>query len=201
MSNTPPIDYQALPWARIREQYEKTAISLRMLARQWGLGSKNVIQRKIKAEGWVRRLGNIASHLALAQVAALEPDHELPIPRLPPRGRNGNGRDHPQKVAADTLRDEADVVTILTARTLAQMQTKRILRQLKVAEDIQEAGLSIVRCLIEVLKGDEAKVPQALERLLGVAPAGETMAGLLKAAAEAIDRGVVMERRALGMDW
>jgi hypothetical protein len=51
-----------------------------------------------------------------------------------------------------------------------------------------------------VLNADEAKVGEHIKRLSAICPDGEKMTGLLKSAVEAIDRGVIIERRALGMD-
>jgi hypothetical protein len=73
-----------------------------------------------------------------------------------------------------------------------------VLRQLEFAEKIQEAGRAILRHLVGVLTGEEDGMGEHIKRLTAVSP--EKMAGLLKLAVEAIDRGVIIERRALGMD-
>ena len=73
-----------------------------------------------------------------------------------------------------------------------------MLRQLEFAEKIQEAGRAILRHLVGVLTGEEDGMGEHIKRLTAVSP--EKMAGLLKLAVEAIDRGVIIERRALGMD-
>jgi hypothetical protein len=80
------------------------------------------------------------------------------------------------------------------------MQAKRISHQLALAGEIQKAGLSIINRVVGVLEDpDETKVGEHIKRLIAISP-DDKLAGLLKAAAEAIDRAVVMERRALGMD-
>jgi hypothetical protein len=90
--------------------------------------------------------------------------------------------------------------TPLTARALATMQSQRVLRQLEIAEEIQEAGRNILRLLIRVMTDTDDKVGDHIKRLIAICPGGEKLATLVKAAAEAIDRAVVIERRALGMD-
>src|SRR4029077_10485117 len=105
-----------------------------------------------------------------------------------------------EKVDPQTLREEAEAATILTARGIATMQAKRISHQLALAGEIQKAGLSIINRVVGVLEDpDETKVGEHIKRLIAISP-DDKLAGLLKAAAEAIDRAVVMERRALGMD-
>jgi hypothetical protein len=186
----PKSEYQGCPWHKIREQYETTDISLRMLATQHGIKSKTVIERRIKNEAWTRNPGRIASHLALVEVAAFEQAaSDLPEPSQ-----------EAEKVDAQTLREEADAATILTARGIATMQTKRISHQLALARDIQNAGMSIIKRLVGVLEADDRDVGEHIKRLIAISPEGEKMASLLKAASEAVDRAVAMERRALGMD-
>lgn len=181
-------EYQTLPWRQIREQYETTDVSLRMLAMQWRLASKTTLARKISNEGWTRRIATIATHLSLLEVAgASEP------PPPPPDGEA-------EKIDGDTLHREADPSIPLTARKLAAMQSQRVLRQLEFAEQVQEAGRAILRHLLGVLTGEEDKVGGHIKRLISIGPDGEKLATLMKAAAEAIDRGVIIERRALGMD-
>ena len=105
-----------------------------------------------------------------------------------------------EKVDAQTLREEAEAATTLTARGIATMQARRISHQLALATDIQNAGMSIIKRLVGVLEADDGDVGEHIRRLIAISPEGEKMASLLKAASEAIDRAVVMERRALGMD-
>jgi hypothetical protein len=181
-------EYQALPWRQIREQYETTDVSQRALAMQWNIASKTTLTRKITDEGWTRRIAHIATTLALLQVA--EASDPSPV-------RN----DEAEKIDGDTiLRREADAATPLTARALAAVQSQRVLRQLEFAEKIQEAGRAILRHLLGVLTGEEDKVGEHIKRLLAICPNGEKLATLVKSAAEAIDRAVTIERRALGMD-
>ncbi len=180
-------EYQVLPWRQIREQYETTDVSQRALAMQWNIASKTTLTRKITDEGWTRRIANIATTLALIQVAEASDPSSV---------RNGEA----EKIAGDTLRREADATIPLTARALAAMQSQRVLRQLEFAEQIQEAGRAILRHLLGVLTGEEDKVGGHIKRLISIGPDGEKLATLMKAAAEAIDRGVTIERRALGMD-
>jgi hypothetical protein len=180
-------EYQVLPWRQIREQYETTDVSQRALAMQWNIASKTTLTRKITDEGWTRRIANIATTLALVQVAEASDPSSV---------RNGEA----EKIAGDTLGREADATIPLTARALAAMQSQRVLRQLEFAEKIQEAGRAILRHLLGVLTGEEDKVGEHIKRLLAICPDGEKLATLVKSAAEAIDRGVIIERRALGMD-
>lgn len=179
-------EYQALPWPSIREQYETTDISLRMLAMQHGLSSKTVLIRKVKAEGWTRRVNSIANLLSLAELAGIDPAPAV--------------AGVAEKVDADSLREEADRVTIITARALATLQTACTREQLSLARNIQTAGLAIIERIRGVLVAPEAEVSEHIKRLIAISPDGEKLAGLIKAAAEVIDRAVVMERRALGMD-
>jgi hypothetical protein len=186
----PKPKYQALSWHKIREQYETTDISLRMLATQHGIKSKTVIERRIKDEAWTRKIGRIASHLAMVEVAAFEQATSEPVEPY----------QEAEKVDAETLREEAEAATILTPRGIATMQAKRISHQLALAKDIQNAGLAVIEHLVGVLKDrDEATVGDHIKRLIAISP-DDKLATLLKAASEAIERGVVMERRALGMD-
>ena len=183
-------EYLALPWDLIRAQYENTAISIRKLAQLHGLSSKTILLRKIKGEGWTRHVGAIATHLSLLQIPGMG---SAPIPEVEREERK-------ERVDAQSRRDEGAAATILTARALAALQSARIRHQMALAEEIQEAGLAVIRCLIGVLKAPEASVGDHIKRLIAVSPDGEKMAGLLKSAVEAIDRGVIIERRALGMD-
>jgi hypothetical protein len=182
----PRPEYQALPWRQIREQYETTDVSQRALAMQWNIASKTTLTRKITDEGWTRRIAHIATTLALLQVAEASD----------PSVRNGEA----EKIAGDTLRREADAAIPLTERALAAMQSQRVLRQLEIAEEIQKAGRAILHHLLGVLTGEEDKVGEHIKRLLAICPDGEKLATLVKSAAEAIDRAVIIERRALGMD-
>jgi hypothetical protein len=110
----PRPEYQALPWRQIREQYETTDVSQRALAMQWNIASKTTLTRKITDEGWTRRIANIATTLALLQVA--EASDPSPAP-------NGEAK----KIDGDTLHREADASPLLTARALATMQSQRVL--------------------------------------------------------------------------
>jgi hypothetical protein len=154
---------------------------------QWNIASKTTLTRKITDEGWTRRIATIATHLSLLQVAEAS-DHSP--------AANGEA----EKINGDTLRREADVSPLLTARALATMQSQRVLRQLEIAEEIQEAGRNILRLLTGVLTDTDDKVSEHIKRLIAICPDGEKMSALVKAAAEAIDRAVIIERRALGMD-
>ena len=80
------------------------------------------------------------------------------------------------------------------------MQSQRVLRQLEFAEEIQETGRDILRLLPGVLTDTDDKVGEHVKRLIAICPDGEKLATLVKSAAEAIDRAVIIERRALGMD-
>ena len=183
----PRPDYQALPWWQIREQYETTDASLRALAMQWNIASKTTITRRITDEGWIRRIAYIATTLELLQVA------EASDPSPAPEGES-------EKIDGGTLHREADASPLLTARALATMQSQRVLRQLEIAEEIQEAGRNILRLLTGVLTDTDDKVGEHIKRLIAICPDGEKLATLVKSAAEAIDRAVIIERRALGMD-
>ena len=184
----PRPEHQALPWQQIREQYETTDISLRALAMRWRLASKTTLARKINNEGWTRRIATIAMLPSLLQVA--DASEQPPPPDS-----------EAEKIDGDTLpRREADPSIPLTARKLAAMQSQRVLRQLEFAEAIQETGRAMLRHLLGTLTGDEDKMGEHVKRLTAVSQDGEKMAGLLKLAVEAIDRGVIIERRALGMD-
>jgi hypothetical protein len=77
--------------------------------------------------------------------------------------------------------------TPLTARALATMQSQRVLRQLEIAEEIQEAGRNILRLLIGVMTGTDDKVGEHIKRLIAICPDGEKLATLVKSAAEAIE--------------
>jgi hypothetical protein len=154
---------------------------------QWNIASKTTLTRKITDEGWTRRIAHIATTLSLLQVS------EASDPSPAPDGEV-------EKINGDALRREADASLPLTARQLAAMQSQRVLRQLEIAEEIQEAGRNILRLLTGVLTDTDDKVGEHIKRLIAICPDGEKMATLVKAAAEAIDRAVVIERRALGMD-
>jgi hypothetical protein len=177
-----PPKYDHLPWDAIRLQYETTDVSLRMLAMQHGIASKTVLIRRIAAEGWTRQVNNIAMLLAVKGLAAA--------------GRAGQA----EPIDADTLREEADNATLLDARAMAQMHSARIRSQLALAGDIQRTGVAIMRRLLGVLEGTEAEVADHLKRLIAISPEGEKLSSLIKAVADATDRAVIMERRALGMD-
>jgi hypothetical protein len=174
-------EYQALPWRQIREQYETTDVSQRALAMQWnnpqdhrrGLDPTHRPYRHHPRAAPGRRSERF---LAGAQRRGREDRRRH---HSAPRG----GRRHP-----------------LTARALATMQSQRVLRQLEIAEEIQKAGRAILRHLLGVLTGEEDKVGEHIKRLLAICPDGEKLATLVKSAAEAIDRAVIIERRALGMD-
>ena len=56
------------------------------------------------------------------------------------------------------------------------MQSQRVLRQLEIAEEIQETGRAILRHLSGVLTGDEDKVGEHVKRLIAICPDGEKMA-------------------------
>ena len=105
-----------------------------------------------------------------------------------------------ERVDAQSRRDDKAAATILTAGELAALQSARIRHQMALAEEIQEAGLAIIRCLMGVLKAPEASVGDHIKRLIVVGPDGEKTTALLKSAVEAIYRGVIIERRALAMD-
>ena len=68
-----------------------------------------------------------------------------------------------------------------------------MLRQLEIAEEIQEAGRNILRLLIGVMTDTDDKVGKHIKRLIAICPDGEKLATLVKSAAEAIDRAVVIE--------
>ena len=184
MTFTP--EYRDLPWPQIRQQYETTDISIRQLAMQRGLASKTTLVRKIREEGWTRNIASIATHLSLVHVA-------------------GGGEPPPadgeaEKIDGDTLRREADAAFFLTARNLASMQSRRVLRQVEIAEEIQAAARAIVRRIAGVMTDDEDMVAHHIQRLSSLCPDGEKLATLVKSAADALDRAVVIERRALGME-
>ena len=162
----PRPEYQALPWRQIREQYETTDVSLRALAMQWGMASKTTLARKINNEGWTRRIATIATTLELLQVAEASD---------PPPAPDGEA----EKIDGDTLRREADASPPLTARALAAMQSQRVLRQLEIAEEIQEAGRNILRLLTGVLTGTDDKVGEHIKRLIAIGPDGEKLATLI----------------------
>ena len=184
----PKAENLALPWDLIRVQYENTDVSIRKLAQLHGLSSKTILLRKIKGQGWTRHVG--ANATSLLQIPGMG---SAPIPEVKRKGRK-------ERDDAQSRRDEGDAATILTARALAALQSARIRHQMALAEESQETGRAILRHLLGVLTGDEDKVADHIKRLIAVSPNGEKMGGLLKSAVEAIDRGVIIERRVLGMD-
>jgi hypothetical protein len=105
-----------------------------------------------------------------------------------------------EKIDGDTLRREADAAFLLTARNLASMQSRRVLRQVEIAEEIQAAARAIIRRIAGVMTDDEDKVADHIKRLSSLCPDGEKLATLIKSTADALDRAVIMERRALGME-
>jgi hypothetical protein len=181
-------DHLALPWDLIRLQYENTDVSIRKLALLHGLSSKTILLRKIKGEGWTRHGGANAKHLL--QIPGIG---SAPIPEVEREGSK-------ERVDPQSRRDEEAAATILTAQALAALQSARIGHQMALAEKIQETGRAILCHLLGVLTGDEDKVGEHIKRLIAVRPNGEKITGLLKSAVEAIERGVSIERRALGMD-
>jgi hypothetical protein len=178
-------EYLALPWDLIRTQYENTDISIRKLARLHGLSSKTTLLRKIKGEDWTRHAGATATHLSQLQIPGVGSG---PIPEVEREERK-------ERVDAQSRRDEGNAATILTADELAALQSAGIRRQTALAEEIQEGGLAILRLLIDVLKAPEASVGDHIKRLTAA-----SLTALLKSAVESIYRGVIIERRALGMD-
>ena len=50
------------------------------------------------------------------------------------------------------------------------MQSQRVLRQLEIAEEIQEAGRNILRLLIGVLTDTDDKVGEHIKRLIAICP-------------------------------
>ena len=181
-----PTENRDLQWPQIRQLYETTDVSVRQLAMQWGVASKTTLDRKIRDEGWIRNSTSIARHLTLVRVGG---------GGLLPRS-DGKA----EKIHGETWRREEDAAFLLTARNLASMQSKRMLRQLEIAEEIQAAGRAIIRHIEGVMTEDEDKVGGHLKRLISLCPDGEKLSTLVKSTADAIDRAVIMERRALGME-
>lgn len=186
---------QILPWDQIPWDYEHTPISILGLVRKHGIAWRNTLVRKRDAEGWRRDMQGIVSQLTVAEVAS-QPSR--------PQNSGGDDRRHRSQIlSAETIRDDVDRSEMLTARQIAGLHASRIRSQLNIAQRVQAAGLAILERITRHLDGDtqdQVELSQHLRRLGGLNPTSETLAGLIKAAAECVEKGVIMERRALGMD-
>ena len=143
-------------------------------------------------------------------------DPPMEPPQVAPEQHNGaaeaekvaperhNGAAEAEKIAPEPPAQEimkADEIPLLTMRELAGFRADRMRAQLMVAAKIQGTGLAILDRLCLVLNSqDSAEIALNIRRLIAINPERESMASLVKAAGELIDRGVIAERRALGMD-
>ncbi len=97
---------------------------------------------------------------------------------------------------------------IITSRAIARLHADKIKRQLEVAESIKGVALELLNqiggYLALPLDDDSDQMRDQLQRrvsrLFGAAPDRETLAGLLKCAADVAHKAVLIERHALGMD-
>jgi hypothetical protein len=207
----------SLNWVEIRRQYEFDGVGAQALARQHDIASVTTIRRKIKAEEWKTPAEREAEAQRTTQYVPPEPvaePEEPPAPQQPADDESDVEMIPMSEVVAeralhDTAKqiraETADAGDVMGVHDLAALHTQRIKDQLELSSQVTAAGMRVFAIIGELLDTDSdpkmvERAQAALNKLTNVNPDRDTLAGLLKAAADVVARGVGIERRALGMD-
>lgn len=211
---------QALDWTEIRRQHEEDGYSISALTRIHKVPSRTTIARRAKAEEWQMSAVDVppppnpkprqpTSDPAPQPEPAPAP--EPPKPELPPFDETEIipmaeiVAEQALFTAAADIQDEKFEPEVMGPERLAQLHTERIKDQLVIASRVTGAGMQVFEIISTLLDADDdpltvARASIALRKLTNVNPDRDTLAGLLKAAADVVSKGLDIERRALGMD-
>jgi hypothetical protein len=218
-----------IDWNVVRQDYERTSISIRELAARHGLKSDNSIRRRIVAEGWRRDIEEITAELVSAGVAL--PSHVTAhnaargahkhahqnsrrksgasaartaddAPRTSARTSQSDRTERPAR--GDRVRSTADEDDrgLRTAKGLADIHQRSIRNQLDAAETARNAAVHILDGIARCLTAPAGsqELGEARGRLMMLSPDKDTMSTLSVSAIKLLEGAVIIERRALGMD-
>ena len=199
----PPSEHiSGMNWIEVRRQYEVDGLSAAALTQQYRLKSRTTIARRVQAEGWVSPRVPKPSQLIKA-----DPD-PMPEPPAPEVEIIPMATIVAEKALEDTARDlvgSGASGEIIGPNALAELHTQRIKEQLALSKEVSGTGrqvFSLIRQMLDPGADPETEIAArtAMLRLTNVNPDKDTLAGLMKAAADVIKVGVSLERQALGMD-
>lgn len=147
---------------------------------------------------------------AAADPASQEGEQPFPIP--PPRRPRIPPPDPDIPLGAIA---HAGAVEMPNTASVVALHRDMITRQISIGREIQATGLGVLRCLRDLVPSleelsamedpkDQAAVlarrSSALRLLTSVNPDRDTLAGIFKATADVINQGILIERRAVGLD-
>lgn len=215
------------PWDEVREKYETTDATYVSLGVEYDI-SRFMVSRRAVRENWCKRLGGApGSREAEAIGVVAQSADQVPFTASPEAVRAGAEAaigamaieleservevEHIKVGAASRfdIEDEQRVSTAVTA-----MHVDTIKRHVSLSQELQGIAATIARRILDAFPdvdvqiadptGDAAvtavtRAEIAVRQLVRVSPDAETLAGLLKAAFDGVDRAMLMERRALGI--
>lgn len=149
---------------------------------------------------------------AAAAAEPASPDGEQPFPIPPPRKPRTPPPDPDIPLGAIA---HAALAEMPNTASVVALHRDMIMRQISIGREIQATGLGVLRCLRDLVPSleelsamedpkDQAAVlarrSSALRLLTSVNPDRDTLAGIFKATADVINQGILIERRAVGLD-
>lgn len=209
MGMPPPSELHAsADWAEMRRLYEQEGVSRSEIQRRFGFRSGTTIARRIRAEDWrsprnplplTLQYGD-SGEVAVAADDAPAPDDEVTVIPMAALVAERALRD----TARQIMDDAPGSPEVIGPSHLAALHTERIKEQLAMSKEVTNVGRLVLSRIAELFTaGDEGSMERAraaLVSLTNVNPDKDTLAGLLKAAADVVRQGVTIERLALGMD-